>query len=184
MQTSQYALVEKLVLEYQDTRTDSTFAALYQMHYAAIFDYTNKIVKRSSVAFDITQDTFIIAAEKIGDLRNAVTFKSWIFRIARNLAFRHVQIENRQATDLGFNTKDDLASVDTMDQAREKEDKLNYMEKGMETLSTEEQFLLTQMYFENKSVKELMILTSLGSSAVKMKIHRARKKLQDFMTTN
>ena len=51
----------------------------------------------------------------------------------------------------------------------------------MEKISGEEKVLLTLKHMNSRSVKEIMLVTSLPESIVKNRIHRAKKKLRTLL---
>jgi RNA polymerase sigma factor (sigma-70 family) len=66
------------------------FDALYRRYAAAIHDYLRGTVRDPSLAEDLTQSTFLQAWERRASLREPSAVRSWLFRIAHNLAMNHV----------------------------------------------------------------------------------------------
>jgi RNA polymerase sigma-70 factor (ECF subfamily) len=170
---------ETLVIKYQETGCNNAFGKLYELMYSPLFDYLCKITHNCDDAFDITQETFITAANELHNLRQPITFRFWLFRIAKHKCMKKYRKAAKETSD---NYEDDFLMQDysTYD-AIIKEEQLLKLEAIMATLNDEEKLLLIQKYSEGKSIKEIMTQTSLGSSAIKMKLMRARQKVASAM---
>lgn len=170
---------EILVITYQQTKCSKAFGELYNMFYEQLFDYVCKITSNSEDAFDITQETFIKAAQEMHKLRVPITFRFWLFRIAKHKCMKSFRAAARQSVD---SYEEDTATQDyDLVEAIEKDAKLEQLAAVMSTLPKEEQELLLAKYSDGKSIKEIMDSTNLGNSAVKMKLMRARSKVAQGM---
>lgn len=166
---------EVLVITYQKVKCNKAFGELYQMFYEPLFDYVCKIANNADDAFDITQEAFIKAAQEIDKLREPITFRFWLFRIAKHMCMKNY----RKAAKLTYDSyKKDIVSQDySNEEAIEKDELLERMALILTTLSPEDQNLLLSKYSNGKSIKEIMDETKLGSSAIKMKLMRAKSKM-------
>jgi RNA polymerase sigma-70 factor (ECF subfamily) len=170
---------EALVISYQQTKCNKAFGELYSMFYSQLFDYICKIANDSDDAFDITQEAFIKAAQEMDKLRNPITFRFWLFRIAKHMCMKKYRKMAKESYD---SYEDDSASQDyDITEAIEKDEMLERMALTLATLSKEDQELLLAKYSEGKSIKEIMDATNLGSSAIKMKLMRAKSKMVTAM---
>ena len=171
---------EALVIKYQNTKCNKAFGELYSMFYAQLFDYICKIAKDSDDAFDITQEAFIKAAQEMDKLRNPITFRFWLFRIAKHMCMKKYRKMAKESYD---SYEDDNVPQDyDLTDAIEKDEMLEKMAMVLSTLSQEDQDLLLAKYCDGKSIKEIMNETSLGSSAIKMKLMRAKSKVVTGMS--
>lgn len=171
---------EVLVIEYQQTKCSKAFGQLYEMFYEQLFEYVCKITGNTDDAFDITQETFIKAAQELENLRIPITFRFWLFRIAKHMCMKSFRKTSREACD--SYEQDDIAQDYSTGEAVEKDNVLERMSTVLATLSLEEQALLLSKYSDGKSIKEIMETTQLGSSAIKMKLMRARTKVLEGMS--
>jgi RNA polymerase sigma-70 factor (ECF subfamily) len=62
--------------------------ALYRRHAPGILRLATRLLASRDEAFDVLQDTFVVAFENIGDLREASAFGGWLKRIAVRLVHR------------------------------------------------------------------------------------------------
>lgn len=76
----------------------SAFAVLYDRYVDAIHDHLARVLRDVAEAQDLTQDTFVTALEKLGQLSDPDRFKAWIYRIATNRAFDRIERRKRSVT--------------------------------------------------------------------------------------
>jgi len=67
------------------------FTQLFHQLHRPVLNYTYRTVGDRQAAEDITQDAFIRAHERVGQLGPPWDFKSWVFRIASNLAIDYLR---------------------------------------------------------------------------------------------
>lgn len=60
------------------------FGALYDRYADRIHDFAWRVLRNREDAADVTQDTFLVAAQRLGQLRDASKLRPWLFAIARN----------------------------------------------------------------------------------------------------
>ncbi|TFH47502.1 MAG: sigma-70 family RNA polymerase sigma factor [Lysobacterales bacterium] len=71
------------------------FAELFGMMHQPVLNYVYRTVTDRQVAEDVTQDAFIRAHQRIDQLGPPWDFKSWVYRIAGNLAVDHLRASKR-----------------------------------------------------------------------------------------
>jgi RNA polymerase sigma-70 factor (ECF subfamily) len=69
---------------------------LIDSHYEALYRYAYRLAGNSADAEDLTQDTFGKAITRLGQLREPVRAKAWLFRILRNLYLHRVRDDRRK----------------------------------------------------------------------------------------
>jgi RNA polymerase sigma factor (sigma-70 family) len=65
------------------------FAAIYDRYADSIHGFCHSVLRDRHEAADVTQDTFLMAAERLGQLRDPSKLRAWLFAIARHRALRH-----------------------------------------------------------------------------------------------
>ena len=71
------------------------FTELFQQLHTPVLNYVYRTMGDRHAAEDITQDAFIRAHQRIGQLGHPYDFKSWVFRIASNLAIDSLRHSKR-----------------------------------------------------------------------------------------
>lgn len=143
-----------------------------------VFTLIARVVSNQEDAEELTQDTFLKAFEHLSSFKAESGFSTWIYRIAYNTALSAARKRKFDTCSLDESL---LASVtdEQTDTAldNDTEEQLALLEKAMERLDAEERALITLFYMEEKSMKEISLITGLSENHVKVKLHRIRKKL-------
>jgi RNA polymerase sigma-70 factor (ECF subfamily) len=66
-------------------------ADLVERHYALLYRYAYRLTGSEADAEDLTQDAFLTAQAKWGQLRDECCAKSWLFAIARNAFLKQLR---------------------------------------------------------------------------------------------
>ncbi|MDO9613685.1 MAG: sigma-70 family RNA polymerase sigma factor, partial [Bacteroidota bacterium] len=62
-----------------------------------------------------------------------------------------------------------------------KEDQEKYLNLALSKLPEDDQVLVTLYYYENQSMDEISVISGLTVSNIKVKIHRARKRMYSLL---
>jgi len=156
-----------------------SFSQLVERYSHLAFSLSMKILNQREDAEEAAQDAFIKAYNSLGSFQSSSTFKTWFFRIVYNTSIS--KLRTRKNIEVKF---EDVKISDSEIQATENtigqlntEDRQRYIQIGLERLEPEEQALLKMYYYDDFSMDEISIITTLTLSNVKVKIHRSRKKL-------
>jgi len=156
-----------------------SFSQLVERYSHLAFSLSMKILNQREDAEEAAQDAFIKAYNSLGSFQSSSTFKTWFFRIVYNTSIS--KLRTRKNIEVKF---EDVKISDSEIQATENtigqlntEDRQRYIQIGLERLEPEEQALLKMYYYDDFSMDEISIITTLSLSNVKVKIHRSRKKL-------
>src|SRR6266851_6471943 len=72
-------------------------AAAYDRYAAALHGYCRSLLAEPADAADAVQDTFLIAAAKLGGLRDPDRLRPWLYAVARNECFRRLRARGLSA---------------------------------------------------------------------------------------
>jgi RNA polymerase sigma-70 factor (ECF subfamily) len=75
-----------------------TFETVVAVHHPEIHRYLRRITARSSVAEDLSQETFLRAYRAYRALPEDANVRAWLFAIATNLFRNHLRSEKRRST--------------------------------------------------------------------------------------
>lgn len=94
----------------------AAFAQIFSKYCDSVHDFSWSMLRNRAQAEDVTQDTFVIASQKLVALREPSKLKAWLFAIARNECmrrFRHTKKEilGTVADDLISTSGQEVASV-------------------------------------------------------------------------
>jgi RNA polymerase sigma factor (sigma-70 family) len=71
------------------------FAAVYDRYADRLHDFCHSVLRDRHEAADAMQDTFVLAAQRIGQLRDPEKLRPWLFAIARHEALRRAKARGR-----------------------------------------------------------------------------------------
>jgi len=151
-------------------------SAIVDRYKGMVFTLSYRILKNQLDAEEAAQDSFVKAFNSISSFRNDSKFSTWLYRICYNNAvsksrgFKPIQVDVDTKYDLPVDTPNGLESLSAKDRAK-------YLNKAMEELEAEESALLTLYYVDGESISDISSITNLTESNVKVKLHRARKRL-------
>lgn len=77
----------------------ASFQALYEHYVKRIYNFLLRLLGSVDEAEDLTQQTFVVAFQQVGTLRDAAQIESWIYRIARNEAYQRFRRKNPESID-------------------------------------------------------------------------------------
>ena len=180
MNETSLATDAQLVLSYQQNNDSAAFGALYNRYYEKIFRYCLSILKDRDAALDLTQEVFLKAAEHLTRLKNPVTFAAWLFRIAHNECMDRCK-EGGRTTAFPESLQNNLQEepVDTED-LMAREHRFSAMEELMQELGEDARMMLQLKYLQHYSIQDLQEKYQLSESAVKMRLARARNRIESL----
>ncbi len=154
----------------------TNFHELYQAYAQDVYRFTYWLCGNAQDAEDITSETFVRALTANGEIK-AETVKGYLLTIARNLAYksskrgkRFVSLEN----DLVEQRASPLQRVEqTMD--------LQAAVQFIQTLSEIDRTALVLRLQNELPYEEIASILNISLAAAKVKIHRARLKLTEYM---
>jgi RNA polymerase sigma-70 factor (ECF subfamily) len=148
---------------------------LYLIHFDRIYSYLHMTVGNRHDAEDLTTQTFLRMLESIGKFRfQAAPFSAWLFRIAHNLSMDHFRANRR------WQPEEDVPEpLGSEERSAEDEAFQSIGRQSMiESLSQEQQQVLTLKFVFNFSNAEAATILDKTEGAVKSLQHRALVSLQ------
>jgi RNA polymerase sigma-70 factor, ECF subfamily len=150
------------------------YAELVRRHQQLLYRHARGMSLDHDTSLDLVQDAFVKAYARLQECRDPAHFRSWIFRITRNLCLDHLKDVRRSAVPLS--AVEHLAGDDAPDH------ELNaILRAALDTLpiAMREAFLLK--HDAGYTYEEVAELTNATPSAVKMRVHRACEALRAFL---
>ena len=150
------------------------FSEFYRKYRNALFTYLLRLTGNSPLALEITQESFARCLGRYGPDRSN---RLLLFKIARNAWIDEIRRQRRftQLTDeqqeLGKNPEKRL-------QIREEYKRVL---AGLNRLDKTEREILSMTVSTDLTYREIAEITGLSESNVRVKVHRARLKLKQFL---
>jgi RNA polymerase sigma-70 factor, ECF subfamily len=154
-------------------RSSDDMAQLVAEHHEAVYRYAYRLTGSVQDAEDLTQQVFLVAQQKIGQLRKMEVAKSWLFTVLRNafLKQRH-RARPILAIDLDLNVGNLRAAPPTepVDSDR--------LQAALDRLPDAARLVVTMFYFEGRSYKQIAKELELPIGTVMSRLARAKAYLR------
>jgi RNA polymerase sigma-70 factor (ECF subfamily) len=151
---------------------------LYLLHFDRVYSYLHMSVGNRHDAEDLTTQTFLKMLEAIGRFRwRKAPFSAWLFRIAHNLAMDHFRATRRWQPEEEVPEPNGVEESSAEEAALEAIGRRSMLEL-IESLSPEQQQVLTLKFVFGFSNGEVATILGKTEGAVKSLQHRALASLQ------
>lgn len=163
-----------IIREVLDGNT-AKYELLVAKHSEKVFALAKSMLKNKEDAEEITQNVFLKAFNSLKRFKGDAKFSTYLYRICYNECLNHLRsrkvftdIENTVYEDQDIN--EGFYNLKRLDQQ-------NILKKALKKIHHDYAMVLTMFYLEDQSHKEIMGMTDWSLSAVKVKLHNARKSL-------
>ncbi|OHB68402.1 MAG: hypothetical protein A2V70_17170 [Planctomycetes bacterium RBG_13_63_9] len=157
-----------------DKRARVDVVDLVAEHYRPVYVYAFRLSGSVPDAEDLTQQVFLVAQQKLGQLRKVESVRAWLFTILRNSYIKSRQ--RRQpvpAADLRLN-------IGTIPETTPKPEDIDgeRLQRAINQLPDGFRIVLTMFYFEQCSYREIAQQLDLPIGTVMSRLARAKKHLR------
>ena len=168
---------EQLVDDYKNGNYDS-LGMLYERYHKKVYHKCLSYTRSPDEAGDIAQDVLIKAFESLSSFRGNSQFATWLFAITKNHCIAYSR-EKRSVyfEDIAGNENIAEEIVDFNDRELYEQREL-ILDNMLCFVRETEKKMLVLKYKQDYSIRDLQKELSLSASAVKMRLQRARHKMQ------
>jgi RNA polymerase sigma factor (sigma-70 family) len=156
------------------------FSYIVEKHKDRAYNLAFRICGNHEEAEELAQDSFLKAYRSLGSFKMKSSFSTWLFRIVYNTTISHVRIKKKgvlSLEDFPADATDFIGSSPSEDEA-EIEYRSSLVSFALQKITDEERGLITLFYYEELSTDEIAEVTGISKSNVKVKLFRARQKMQ------
>jgi RNA polymerase sigma-70 factor (ECF subfamily) len=144
-------------------------------HKRLVHTVSLRVLRRREDAEESTQDAFVKAFQNLSTFQGGSKLSTWLYSIAYRTAIS--KLRGRKKGDVAT---DDLpeGSIGFLETDRnEAADRRRALEKALAELPEEDATVITLFYLHEQSIEEVVTITGLTASNVKVKLHRSRKRM-------
>jgi RNA polymerase sigma factor (sigma-70 family) len=164
---------------------DAAYEELYRRYRERIGIFVGRIVRDESRAEDVTQEAFLSALRRIRATDADISFKPWIYEIARNAAIDSYRRSSR-AEEVSMDADDSLRPSDRRrlvgstapDSALISRERLTHLRGALDELSETHHRVIVMRELEGLSYREIGDRLELTRAAVESTLFRARRRLE------
>jgi RNA polymerase sigma-70 factor (ECF subfamily) len=161
------------------------FRPLVDRHSRLVFQIVNKYVDRDDDAEELAQQIFVKAYERIDSFDERSKFSTWLYTLARNHCLDYAKNIRRQ--NQTFSQMDE-SSVDALtrdhrqpDDDLERKQWAELLQRGLDAIKQEYAEAFVMKYRDQMSYQAMATQLDVSVSALKVRVHRAKKQLRAFM---
>ncbi len=159
----------------------AAFSELVRLLMNDITALTYKMTGDRDAAFDLAQDSFVSAWEKLGSFRGEARFENWLYRIATNKALNYRSRVSVSRTD-SLDQEGSAESVSSAmpDRIFEQRQLRDNILSFMQTLPPKQRAVFELRFYRQLEFKEIADITGNALGTVKTNYREAVAKLRDF----
>ncbi|MFI2362770.1 RNA polymerase sigma factor [Promicromonospora sp. NPDC019610] len=152
---------------------EARFTALFESTHRALLAYAVRRVAEPADAADVVAETFLVAWRRIDDVPGGADARPWMFGVARRV-LANARRGDRRRLALADRLRAHLADVVDAPSGPGTD-----VERALARLSGDDQELLRLVAWEGLGREEIAVVLGISRTAVRVRLHRARRRLAD-----
>jgi len=165
---------------------EEAFAELVDRHKHGLCRFVAQLIGARD-SEDLAQEVFLRAYQALPRFRGEATFRTWLYRIARNRCFTELRRRGRQGE--WFSLTEDVTETLLLPESSGPElaeeiaraDLSARVREAMAVLPAPYRGVLTLFYLDELRYEEIAVVLDVPVGTVKTWIHRARLRLRDVL---
>ncbi len=156
---------------------EHAYSRLVKRHQGAVYRYLVRMTGIPETARELAQDTFMRAYQALPSWRPEAKFRTWLFRIAHNLALDHLRRArhfNAEPLDERFDMPDPAPGPERHLEIRQT---VRQLEAALAALPSAHREILLLREIEDMSYEDIARTLKLNPGTVRSRIARARAAL-------
>jgi RNA polymerase sigma-70 factor (ECF subfamily) len=149
-------------------------SALFDRYHVKMYNYFFRMNYNRDISQDLTQNTFHRMLKYRTSFNNHLSFKSWLYRIARN-----VFVDSKSENKIQFEKiEHHVSENDFTENEQNRKADLEALDIALQKLTNEQREIISMSRFQDIKYQEIAEILEISVPAVKVKMHRALKKLR------
>ena len=165
--------------------SEHAFRCLFEQERERLHRFVLKLVEDADEAENIVQETFTEAYRQIEDFRGEAAVSTWLFSIAKHLAYGHLRTSDRhnylEHETIEFLQVDRNDSVSGTQREVERSERKQIVHDALQELPDHYRRVVQLRDLEEKSTAEAAEQLDLTEVNVRVRLHRARKALREHL---
>ncbi|NNE93211.1 MAG: RNA polymerase sigma factor [Verrucomicrobiales bacterium] len=164
---------------------EAAFATLAARYRSRAFGTASRFARGRQELEDLTQDIFLKVWKGLKSFRGDAPFEHWFMRIVVRTCYDFLR-KNRKRREnevLAENSTDYLTRQGEVSPEHRQREAFEIVQRLMSQLNEKDRTIITLLELEERSVREIADLTGWSESNVKVRAHRARKKMKSLYET-
>lgn len=164
----------------------AAFDALVERHHRAIYTMLCRLLGNTEDAFDLTQDTFVRAYNKLHTFRLEQSFVAWVRTIATNLCIDHLRRRKQPPISLDERTASGQEPADESPAASpagqyEASEEARRVLAAVQQLPEKQRAVLVLRHVEGLKLEEIAAALRMPLGTVKTMLFRGREAVRQLV---
>lgn len=158
------------------------FRILVDRYQHMVYTLVIRLVQNREDAEEVAQDAFMKAYRGLKAFKGSALFSTWIYKIAYRAALDHLKKRKRRAYTTAVED-DKMGGQYAQDASGPMEDseRSERIKLAVNALPGELGNLILLHYYEELSLREMAAITGKTENAIKVSLHRGRKRLAEIL---
>ena len=158
---------------------DGAFSALVERHFGAAYASAYAVLGNSSDAEELAQETFVQVFQKLERLREPGAFVGWVWRIAHDLALKHIRKHGRMK--VVQDVPESGSAESPLEPLVAGEDQQG-LRKALASLPEDQREALLMKYWQDLEYEEMSKRTGVSEEALYQRVCRGLKRLREVLS--
>ena len=160
----------------------AAFAVIVDRYKTTAYTTAYQLLKNREEAEEVTQDAFLNVFRYVSSYRGEAQFTTWLYRVVYNLCLTRLRRKSRLVyQDWDRQSLTVAAEDESAWEQLQRQDQVRYVRIALDQLLPDDRLVLTLHYLADKPVSDIAAITSWSLSAVKVRLHRARQRLEKVL---
>lgn len=159
----------------------SAWEAVVERFYGFVYSYVDSLVRDRTVAEDLTQETFLRAFERVGQLRSARLFPAWLKALAKRMVGHYRRRLRRLAFEYPpadwWQSYPGPSCCQQPAKILEQQETAELVRQLVASMTRGERQTIEHFYFAGKSLREISQQFGCPVGTLKRRLHTARCRL-------
>ena len=151
---------------------------LFTRHQQRVYRFVRRIVTNRATAEDIVTDVFIELWRRAASFEGRARLSTWLLAIARNKALSALRVRVDRPLDDAMEVAD---PADTAEESLHASERSAALQQCLAQLSPAHRAIIDLVYYHEKSIDEVSVITGVPTATVKTRMFYARKRLAELL---
>lgn len=158
------------------------YAELVDRHKDMVYTIAIGLMHIREEAEEVSQDAFLKAYQALSKFKKQAKFSTWLYRIVYNECISRLRKRKLNNISLDENKINFSDSLITDENSANEEKKYRMLQEALMDLPKEDKTIILLYYFENASIEEISVITSLTKSNIKIRLFRIRNRMHERLS--
>ena len=177
------AVSDEQLIQWVADGDPSCLGTLFERHHRSAFQYFRTLIRNNAASEDLVQDLFMKLLKNAASFRGQGSFKSWMFCIARNVAFDYLRKSKRRGDldDHGDVDSDLIVDPQATEKTVAHKQHLHLVAKALALIPEAAREIIWLGRFEFDNYEDLGTALECSAGAARVRMHRAMQQLNNTL---